>query len=46
MSALLSSVTKFRIFNVFSFFGIIAEGLGLYICFVSLFDKNKLSQTG
>lgn len=45
MSAILSSVTKFRVFNVFSFFGIVAEGLGLYVCFVALFDPTKLKQT-
>ena len=31
LSATLESVQKFRIFNVFSFFGIIHEGLVMYI---------------
>lgn len=37
-SAILDSVHKFRVFNVFSFFGILAEGLALYVCFLCLFQ--------
>lgn len=37
-SAILDSVRKFRVFNVFSFFGILAEGLALYVCFLCLFQ--------
>ena len=43
-SALLKSVHKFRLFNIFSFFGILPEALALYICFVCL-SQFKFSNT-
>jgi hypothetical protein len=42
LSAILDNVYKFRIFNIFSFFGILVEGLALYVSFmeISKYPKN------
>jgi hypothetical protein len=34
---MLDSVHKFRLFNIFSFFGILPEALALYVCFICIF---------
>lgn len=36
MSAILEKLSRFRLFNIFSFFGILPEALALYVCFVSI----------
>lgn len=36
LSAMLDNIYKFRIFNVFSFFGILLESLALYVCFMEI----------
>lgn len=38
MSAHLESVSKFRMFNIYSFFGLIAEAMALFACFLLVFD--------
>lgn len=44
MSSFLESINKFRIFNVFSFFGLLPEGLALYVCFICIIGfQNHLS---
>jgi hypothetical protein len=41
VSAMLDSVHKFRIFYIFSFFGILVESVGLYVSIISIVKRPK-----
>ena len=42
LGARLESISKFKMFNIYSFFGLIAEGLALFVAFLLIFDFLKV----